>query len=41
MCKVKGRLNKIRIQISFKIHSNILIVKEDLINKVSLDCKMI
>jgi hypothetical protein len=41
MCKVKDKLNKIQILISFKIHSNILIVREDLINKVSLDCKMI
>lgn len=41
MCKVKGKLNKIQILILYKTHNNILIVKEDLINKVNLDCKMI
>ena len=40
MCKVKGKLSKIQIQISSKILNNILTAKEDRINKVSLGYKM-
>ena len=40
MCKVKGKLSKIQIQISSKILSSILTAIEDRINKVSLGYKM-
>ena len=41
MYKVRDKLSKTQIQILFKILSSILIVREDLTNKVSLDYKMI